>query len=127
MLIEGRKYPAYQHILKENESNLILFQEYEKEIISKYGEIIKNKWYLITKEKNEKDFLNFFYKSTNDFYHKIVCRASGKHFIIDFFLLDGLGELIKNNNKSRKTFNLFKPDEVKKLKEFFKNQKSITH
>lgn len=120
MFIEGRKYPAYQHILKENEPNLILFQEYEKEIISKYGEIIKNKWYLITKEKNEKDFLNFFYKSTNDFYHKIICRASGKHFIIDFFLLDGLGELIKNNNKSRKVFNLFKPDEVLKLKEFFK-------
>lgn len=123
MFTEGREYPAYQHILKENEPNLILFQEYEKEIINKHGEIIKNKWYLITKEKNEKDFLNFFYKSTNDFYHKIVCRASGKHFIIDFFLLDGLGELIKNNNKSRKTFNLFKPDEVKKLKEFFKNQK----
>ena len=123
MFIDGREYPAYQHILKENESNLLLFQEYEKEIINKHGEIIKNKWYLIIKEKNEKDFLNFFYKSTNDFYHKIVCRASGKHFIIDFFLLDGLGELIKNNNKSRKTFNLFKPDEVLKLKEFFKNQK----
>ena len=56
---EGRVYPAYQNILKENESNLILFQEYEKEIINKHGEIIKNKWYLITKEKKRKRFFKF--------------------------------------------------------------------